>query len=273
MSFPTFTIESKAESAGRGGRRKGRAFSTRLLGYIAADSLWDSGATHEVTRPVWLAYFGTDQETRAFTANLRCGRKASADNQTFQLPKKSPHRWLAQKVPGGVVMTAYLSDLFHLEPALPPEDIRFLFAPPRWWIEAQARELAAEFGQEAPDAARAALFAAFLDRRTHLPLLSDLGFHLRLFRAALETDWLSRPAASRRERTGFHAAGLPACGLDEPLACSVDPEAFAEFLTEQTTRYHKEVLRHGPSRIAGPRRLLPYPVEPPRQLCLDFAVA
>jgi hypothetical protein len=151
--------------------------------------------------------------------------------------------------------------------------IRFVLAPPRWWIEAQARELAADFGDQATDAARAAFFAAFLDRRTHLPLLSDLAFHLRLYRAALETEWVQQPAASRWGSGGLHASGLAACGLDEPLACSVDSATFAEFLIQQTTLYHKEILRHGTTRIASPCRLLSYPVEAPRQLCFDFAVA
>ena len=52
--------------------------------------------------------------------------------------------------------------MFHLEPVGPlPQEVRFVFAPPSWWIEEQAEALAAEFGEDAPDVARAALFCAY----------------------------------------------------------------------------------------------------------------
>ncbi len=168
---------------------KSRAFSARLLGYLTADALWDGGCSSSPRRPVWLSYFGTEQETRAVTANLRSGRTAEAGNLSFELPRKSGYRWLSQPLAGGVVMTAYLPALFDLEPVTPfVEEVRFVLAPPRWWLDGQAAALAADFGEDARDVARAALFAAYLDRRTRLPILADLRFQLRLYRAALEED-------------------------------------------------------------------------------------
>ena len=130
MDLPTFKIERGEKD---NPRRKTRVFSTRLLGYLAADALWEAPRSGDCLRPVWLAYLGTDRETHPFTANLRAGAKATASGQAFQIPKRAPYRWSTQKVPGGIATVAYLPELFHLEPALAfAEDVRFVLAPPRW---------------------------------------------------------------------------------------------------------------------------------------------
>jgi hypothetical protein len=253
---------------------KSRAFSVQLLGYLLADSLWESKRTGGALQPVWVAYLGTDQECRAFTANFRAGRAADAGSDRFQLPKKAPHRWVVQRVPDASITVGYLPELFHLDPAGPVgEQVAFVFAPPRAWIDEQAALLEADFGDEAPEVARAALFAAYLDRRTRLPLVHDLRFHLQLFRAALEADWLSEPAASAYSGGVLVADGAAACGLDRPIACSVAQDELAEFLVVQTSHFHREEIRRGKTRIASDRRVLPYPDGAASQIRLDFAVA
>ena len=273
MDPTTFTIAPPEKD--RPGR-KSRTFSTRLLGYLTANAFWETPRSGDALRPVWIAYLGTDREAHPFTANLRGGAKAKAGAQTFQLPRRAPYRWQVQRVPQGAITVAYLPELFHLEPASPcAENARFILAPPRRWIESQATDLARDFGDDAPDAARAALFCAFLDRRTALPLVHDLRFHLRLYRAALETEWVYHAPPDRRpgEPRILDGRGHDACGLDAPLAVSVDASTLAQFLIEQTSLYHQEELRHGPTRIAADRRLFPFPDLASRELRLDAAVA
>jgi len=173
-------------------------------------------------------------------------------------------------VPGGLVTVAYLPELFHLEPALPfAEDVRFVLAPPHWWIDEQAAQLAPELGEDAADVARAALFCAFLDRRTPLRLVHDLRFHLQLYRAALATGWIHRAGGFRYQGTVLHGRGAEACGLDAPLACHVGQEALTGFLIEQTSLWHREELRRGKAeREPGPRR--PPTTEVVRQSRLGF---
>jgi hypothetical protein len=270
MAFPALTIEASSPDSST----KTRTFSVHLLGYLAADSLWEPGGNASTERPVWVAYFGTERESHPFTANFRVGRKARTQNDyVFDLPRRAPHRWSAQKVPGGVVTVAYIPALFHLEPSGPlGDDVRFVFAPPRWWVDEQAGELA-ELGEDARDTARAALFCAYLDRRTPLPLVHDLRFHLQVYRAALASGWVHRLAGGRREGVVLAGRGAEAAGLDAPLACRVGQTTLAEFLVEQTSLYHQEEIRRGTTRFATGGRLLPYPPEAPAQLCLDFAVA
>jgi hypothetical protein len=147
-------------------------------------------------------------------------------------------------------------------------------APPRWWVAEQASVLASDFGSEAEEAARAALFCAFLDRRTALPLVHDLRFHLQVYRAALAAGW-THPLASpsRRGEEVLVGWGAEAAGLDAPVACSVGEAALSDFLIQQTSHYHREEIRRGKTRIAAGGRLLPYPGEASAQLRLDFAVA
>jgi hypothetical protein len=255
MELPTFKIERGAKD---NPRRKARVFSTRLLGFLAADSLWEPPRLAEAVRPVWIAYLGTEREAHPFTANLRAGAKATVNGQVVQLPKRAPYRWSTQKVLGGVATVTYLPELFHLEPALPfADDVRFVLAPPRWWVEEQAAALAPEHGDDVAETARAALFCAFLDRRTPLPLVHDLRFHLQVYRAALETDWVHPASSSRYPRGVLYGQGTEAAGLDAPLACRVDQETLAQFLVEQTTLYHREESRraelHRPVSLRRPR--------------------
>src|SRR6476646_6183503 len=67
--------------------QKSRAFSVRLLAFLSADRLWTCGATAAI-HPTWVAYYGTDQESRAFTANFRASLPATSG----LLPSRSRRR-------------------------------------------------------------------------------------------------------------------------------------------------------------------------------------
>jgi len=269
MSFSVLQIE---RSRGKGRSRKTRIFSVRLLGHITADPFWDCPVSGNARRPVWIAYLGTEQESQAFTANFRGGTTAAVGLNPFQIPKSSPHRWSTQKVPGGVVTVAYHPDLFQLDPIAPPtERVRFLLAPPRWWIDGQARQLEADFGDEAREAARAALFAAYLDRRTPLPLVHDLSFLLRLYRAARNTDWLHE--AGEGSGALLSAEGTDTCGIEPPLAVSATQTELAELIVDQTQQFHSQEIQNGTSRLPADRRPLPGPDTSAPQLRLAFEVA
>lgn len=249
-------------STGKGRVKKTRTFSVRLLGYLQANFLWHSGLGEEI-RPAWIAYLGTDSESQAFTSNFRAGRKAESDRRSFKIPRSAPHRWTTQRLVGGVITTAYLPELFHLHPAFPaPERVRFIFAPPKWWLTRQEQSLEATYGTEAREVARAALFAAYLDRRTPLPVPGGLDFHLQLYRAAQETDWVRRPEANSHLSLHFNAVGAQTCGFDKPLAVSVKQETFTEFLIEQTSSFTPKESPHGKDRLPPDRRLLPHAPSP-----------
>ena len=275
--FSTLTIQTESKKKQKLQTTKSRVFSVQLLGFFTADALWEpwnGGAKGSTQRPVWIAYIGTESESQPFTANLRGGRKAGSGNDVLETPRRAGYRWTYQKVPGGLVTVAYLPELFHLEPVKAPgESIRFIVAPPLWWIAEQAAVLVSDFGAEAEEAARAALFCAFLDRRTALPLVHDLRFHLQVYRAALAAGWTHQLIQNRREEGVLVGRGAEAAGLDAPVACSVGEAALTDFLIQQTSLYHREEIRRGKTRIEAGGRLLPYPREAAPQLCLDFEVA
>ncbi|MCP4118661.1 MAG: hypothetical protein GY737_25360 [Desulfobacteraceae bacterium] len=192
----------------------------------------------------------------------------------IELPKSSPHRWLTQRCDGRTtVTTAYLPKIFELDPGQPEDRIAFVFMPPRAWLERQADVLAPEFGDDAIDVARGALFAAFLDRRSPLPLVGDLRFHLQLYRAAVDAPWTHEPKAPRDAQGDLLAVSPGACGLDAPRLVHVTHQDFEAFLKSQTaTFFHKEIA-DGKNRFRPDCRILPYPQRPPRQLRLDLEVA
>jgi hypothetical protein len=145
--------------------------------------------------------------------------------------------------------------------------IRFLFMPPTWWVEREAATLS-ELGRDARDAALAAWFVAYLDRRTPLPIANDPRFHLALYRAALAAAWCHRPQGSTHGIEHLYAAGTAGLGLEPPVLVSTTHADFSAFLAEQTARHlprEQEVPTHGKTRIAGPGRLLPDAAAAPAQ--------
>ncbi len=270
MGFPEITIEKTVGKRQRRANPKTRRFAATSLGYLLANHLWDVGSTEKTSRPAWIAYAAPAEAARAFAANFRSGRKAAGDGfKPLEIPRSSPHKWAHQSVGEATVTVAYVPELFHLEPITAPQAITFVFMPPLWWIQRQADALERDFGQEASEVAAAALFVAFLDRRTPLPIVSDLGFHQRLYRAALDQDWTRVPGEGAGD--SFQAHRLGACGLQLPVACAVDHQSFEAFLTRQTQLHFQEEIRYGQNRIRRPGRLLPFPASPAAQLCLDFA--
>ncbi len=275
MDFPLLTITQERQS--KRTAAKSRRFQATLLTYLTADPLWALGQAGQALRPVWISYAAPYEMARAFTANLRGGHKAKIGggaDEALECPKSAPHRWVTRRTDGGAaVTTAYLGGLFELDPGESQERIAFVLMPPREWLDRQAGDLAPDFRDDAPDAARAALFAAFLDRRSPLPLVHDLRFQLQLYRAALDAPWTQGPRTLRHGEGDLFAASPAACGLDAPRLVSVSHPDFESFLKAQTADYFRKEIARGKNRFRSDRRLLPYPERPPRQLCLDLAVA
>ena len=270
MAFPMLTIGKRRDD--EKGKRS-REFSARLFGMLTASAFWDKDWGSGSSQPLWLAYAAREQEAKAFTANLRDGRVVTLGNSSFRLESLTPYRFLEQATPEGLIVTAYIPALFDLEPASPYVDnVKFLFAPPCWWLDAQEAELEPRFGDDARDAARAALFAAYLDRRTALPILADLRFQLLLYREALEQEWIYR-AIEGSTRTLAFTQSLALSGLDSPLGVRTTQDDISDLISTQTRLYAEEEQRHGTTRIETGGRLLSYPHTPPTQLCLDFELA
>lgn len=275
LDFPTLTITHERKSKGR--VVKSRRFQATLLTYLTADRLWALGSAGQAMRPVWITYAAPHEMGRAFTANLRGGRKAKlspGSNETLEMPRSASHRWQSQRSQdGATVTTAYLGELFELDPGDHVGRIGFVLMPPLGWLERQSEALEPEFRDDATDVARAALFAAFLDRRSPLPLVHDLRFQLQLYRAAIEAPWTQAPRVARHGTGDLWARSPGACGFDEPRLVDVSHSDFETFLKTQTATYFHKEIAHGAHRFGPDCRLLPYPERPPRQLRLDLEVA
>ena len=261
------TIETKPEREGQ----KSRSFSVELLAYVLADDLWElgAGAKERQHRPVFIAYAGTDQASRAFSANLRAGRPAVvADNSSLvtklEVPKSAGFRFETFSREGATLTLAYLPAVFSFRPtAVDSGNISFLCLAPTWWVDEQEKAIAEAMGKDARAAALAAYFVAYLDQRSSLPIANDLDFHLKLYRAALDESWCERSSGSEWSPGRFFHTGLEAVGFEPALYCNVDPSTFAEFLKAQTAAHlpsEQETNHHGTTPIRRPWRLLPDPV-------------
>jgi hypothetical protein len=288
--------------------QKTRLFRADVLAAIAAPALYDLGATSKenTLRPVLLAYAATDQESRAFTANLRSGRPAIEEGShsfklKFEIPRSAAFRFDTHSHEGATLTLAYLPSAFALQPgtdAAEPGAIKFLCIPPTWWVDREAATLSdhhlsshlhgtalnapsqdaicqgggafAFDPPEAREAAIAAYFVAYLDQRSPLPIANDPRFHLELFRAARATDWCHEPGTDPRQIDQLYAQGYAALGFERPLLVSTNHASFSAFLAEQTAKHlpKEETVTHGTPRVPGPRRLLPDPAGAPAQLGL-----
>jgi hypothetical protein len=257
-------VESKPRREGE----KTRSFGVDLLAYVLANDLWElgGGGKERTHRPVLLAYAGTDQASRAFSANLRAGRPAvlgsnSSLTTRFEIPRSAPFRYETFSREGAALTLAYLPAVFGLQPAATDAGgIAFLCLPPTWWVEDQAQALRPAMGADARDAAVAAYFVAYLDQRSSLPIANDLAFHLKLYRAALEEPWCQTSSGDDGSPGTLFHRGLEALGFEPALYCNVGHPQFSEFLKVQTARNlpsQQETTDHGTTAIHRPRRVLP----------------
>lgn len=223
MHYEKLTIEKEDDP-------KGRAFSVHLVASVIAPEVVPppSGST---VRPILLAYAGTPSTVRAFTVNLRAGLPAEAGSRRFELLRSLGYRVELEAPGAGSLAVAYLPHLFHLKAGAGEDGaIRFVNAPPAWWLDEQEALLAPELGTAARDHARAMAWIARLDARCPLPIANDPRFHHALYERALAQPWTSTLA----DRDRLTASGLSALGLEEPVLCDVDPGELADFLAEAT---------------------------------------
>lgn len=196
-------IEPKTEG-------KGRTFRAVMLASVEADLLWRGGASgSDNIRPVWAMFAGSDQELRAFVANLTSGRAVLCEKRygyyrhgkedRMEFLKSAGYQTFWQREEEGAIATVYLPDLFKMDPGMvDPSGIGFILLPTQEWHTQQglpttplARHLkrcgyqlgpewAAEWGTTAH------LFAAYLERRTRCPLVADGRFYIQLMVACLK---------------------------------------------------------------------------------------
>ena len=238
--------------------RAGRIFEVTLLNLVTADGAWKSGTSStETMRPVYCSFLGTDQEVQAFVANLRMGRKAQVISErgyeygAVEFPRSGGFRYAAQKLGGEAALrTIYLPELLEIEPAGVPAEVRFLFAPPTWWVTEQADTLLkssdlamiSRFAREtgARGAAVASYFAAYLDRRISLPLPNHPLFHLRLYEAAETIPWFKRPGGLHWRRGPLFAFPERLEGLETLALVDATTEAAEQFVYDQSRRFFEE---------------------------------
>lgn len=247
------------------GQKKSRAFSVALIGRVSANALWEMGRNGSCERPVLMMYAGTEQECRAFTANLRTGRRVihrsekGRQEAVIEIPKSSGMRWSSRKVAAGTVVTVYLPELWALDPITQDtETLRLLVAVPTWWVDAQEPRIRELLGGESDEAVReaavAGLVAAHVDRRCPLPIVHDLGFHRQLYRAGVEAGAF-RTVTSGRDFLAPKAKPWPMAGIETVISARVKQEEFAELLRQETATYYEDQIQPLPALPIEPEVL------------------
>lgn len=271
-----YVIQPKTEG-------KGRSFSATCVALITAYGVFPEGCEGKTIRPVWALFAGTDAELRSFAANLKGGRKAEehghsrkGDDDRLEFLRSVGYQTAWQREPEGSLVTFYHPELFRLDPGLiDPAGIGFVLLVPTDWSQAQQVEIAGPVKHVralSPNVDEsllsslvptAYLFAAYLDRRTRCPLVTDGRFYLQLLIAALEQGIASLPGNNIARSSyyggewGRHAhhsfdiqigessdrLGLESIGLQHAISVRADHKAFEEFLAEQVTLFYKRAKR------------------------------
>ncbi|MFN7971258.1 MAG: hypothetical protein U0166_02760 [Acidobacteriota bacterium] len=146
--------------------------------------------------------------------------------------------------------------------------------PPSEWVDREAEKVRAAFGDDARDAVKGALLAAYIDRRTALPILKDLRFQHQALPFAARLAARSEEIENRWDREGICFEGMERCGLEEPVAINASHDDIAALLKAGVP----EVLRGGREEDGKDRkrrggRVLPGAKKAPVQLQLDFGLA
>lgn len=252
---------------------KGRTFRATMLASVEADLLWQGGLNSgDHIRPVWAMFAGSDQEMRAFSANLQMGRRItfarrggySRKEDRMEFLKSSGFRSIWQREEEGSIVTVFLPELIEIDPGMvDPMGIKFVLLPSHDWHAAQHLDiqpmikhaerlqdfsLAADWVEDwAPTAF---LFAAYLDRRTRCPLVADGRFFLQLMLACLKVGaaTFAVPGGYQYARDlGFGVHGsrqyFEDCtadvGLRPGIAFKADHEGFEKLLAEQVELFFR----------------------------------
>lgn len=270
---------------------KGRTFRASLIGYAVADAIWEfgTGGGDKSVRPIWISFACSEGESRPFTANLRLGRKAMIYNLSgfnnkhtnyVELLKSADYEYTTQRFAEGIVTTAFLPDLFRMDPGMvDPKGIRFVVLPSQEWAASQLVDTKAilthlhglgyidrglddrgkkrdQYGKavwatkaQAVELSKiASLFVAYLDRRSRVPLIQDVRFHVQLLIACLKQGLATMPCESQRsyyrdEDFGVHSkfrfssVGLDKAGLVQGLAFSANHTELETLLAEEVARF------------------------------------
>ncbi len=263
--------------------KKARSFTATCLGIITANGLFpESGG--KTIRPVWAVFAGSETSLKPFIANLRTGRKASnrmgrqSDSDRLEFIKSSQFHVHWQKEPSGTLVTIHHPELFKLDPGMTdPEQVRFVLVVPEDWASAQEGldPFAVDYVlglQEFPcwecpltknELTRllptAYLFAAYLDRRTHMPLITDGRFYLQILCSALKKGVASFPGNDIKYNHNYHrdwgihaAHGLNTStgksygkfdpsklGIRNIVSCCTTQIDFEAFLREEVSLFFK----------------------------------
>lgn len=243
MDFPTLTITTDPDDG------KSRSFTVHRLAHLLPEVAEPSATP---VRPWLLVVAASPSAVDAFSANLRRGEVAEMDStRSYKLPTTLDYRFrVTAPRPGSAVLWAYLPSVVHRHPGAAGDDttLRFVSAPPRWWLDRQADLLEPDFGPDARDYARAMSFVARLDTRTPLPIANDPAFHLALYRRALDAPWLTRGE-------DLDTVGFDVLRLDAPLVVQVSPDELQRFLVDVTRD-------HLGTQVAVPCPPPPPPPEP-----------
>jgi hypothetical protein len=262
---------------------KGREFSATLLSYIEADPLWENGRNAgDTIRPLWMMCAGSEQELRAFVANLRTGRKATFGNKTgyssyrygkqerFEILRSSNFQVSWQKEPEGSIVTLYHPELFQIDPGLVDEThIQFVLLPTQAWHSAQTIDTTPIVrhlmlcGYRLSDeelyslAITSYLFATYLDRRTRCPLVADGRFYAQLMLSCLKHGLASFQITDRHafygdnqafgvhKRQNYYEFDTESVGLLPGIAMSADHIQFEGLLAREVITYMNLVKRRG----------------------------
>jgi len=214
-------------------RGTGRSFTVSSLGWVVAPDLATppKRGPENVHAPVFLALVGPSTTLEPFLWNFLDGATASAStadgSRHLRLDPKAP---LCQRRREHGGRTLYLA--WHLafelgpDPKKDDQSVEFISMPRCSWLQEQSSRL-----RRYEDPLRAALaghVAAFVARRTSMPIPGDADFHLRLF-DEMPTEW-------RREVT---KVGLDAHA--EPVHVRAPRGAFREWLRLQTSAHLEAV--------------------------------
>lgn len=248
------------------GESKGRSFKASLLAYVEGSALWSGGATSENVRPIWCMIAATDAESGPVMMNLRFGQKASIVGEEksyrrnkktdkFELLKSGGYEFSAQRHPQGTVWTAYMPELFKLDPGMvDPVGVKFAFLPCAAWCPEPSNDVLAHvqelnpsrtLADLAPIARLGPLFAAYLDRRSRCPMIPDPRFYAQI---AVEFCRLGVATFSGDSRDTWHSGKLgyverdvEAVGLLPGMAMNASHETVEACLAEQVGLFDRVV--------------------------------